>query len=217
MSEVYEIAIKKLVLKELSFTHPKEYIEVFHRKKYIGKRSRHHHEIDLSCEIDWLGTRIIIAIECKAYRRSVGIDDMLEFAQRLDDISAHKGIFVSTNGYASGAIKIAKAHRIALFVVKACHKPEETGLGSPIARSNGRYLSTESTGFVLLNNIQIVPGYGCIYVKPTYIYSISGLEENDIHQLIRGRSINNELIILFRGVPYVTTENAESQWVVPYE
>src|SRR4029077_19736793 len=40
------------------------------------------------------------------------------FKSRLDDIRAHKGVFVTTVGYQDGALTVAKKNRIALAVVR---------------------------------------------------------------------------------------------------
>lgn len=91
-------------------------ILVRRREHFIGKRTGHAHEIDLAFEFRIVDVRFLVLVECKAYKRKVGVDDLLEFAQRLDDIGAHKGIFVTTVGYEPGAIKVARGHRIALVV-----------------------------------------------------------------------------------------------------
>lgn len=90
---------------------------IFHDKKYLGK-SGHEHQIDVSAELNIGGVRILILVECKRYANKVGIDDVMEFATRLEDIGAHKGIVCTTEGFQRGAIKIAKSKGITL--VRAC-------------------------------------------------------------------------------------------------
>lgn len=91
-------------------------IEIHHRRKYPGKRSGHEHEIDLSFSTEVAGTTVLVLVECKAYRRRVPIEDVLAFAERIDDIDAHKGILVTLRGFQPGAERIAKARGIALVV-----------------------------------------------------------------------------------------------------
>ena len=88
-------------------------INIYQQKKYLGK-SGHHHSIDVSVEFELVGLKFIVLIECKHYKRRVGIDDLLEFAARLDDVGAHKGIVVTPMGFQEGAIKTAQAKGIAL-------------------------------------------------------------------------------------------------------
>jgi len=87
---------------------------VYFKKSYIGKRSGHDHEIDVSIELTIAGLHIIILVECKHYTHKVDISDVLEFAQRLDDIGAHKGVMVTTVGYQDGALRVAESHNLAL-------------------------------------------------------------------------------------------------------
>lgn len=88
--------------------------QVLASKRYRGKRSGHNHQIDVSIELEVAGLAILILVECKYYKRAVEVSDILEFAQRIDDIGAHKGVLVSTVGFQKGAIKIASGHGIAL-------------------------------------------------------------------------------------------------------
>ena len=88
--------------------------EVFQGKPYIGKRSGHNHNIDVSIETKLAGVSIIILVECKFYKNAVQLSDVLEFAERISDIGAHKGILVTTVGFQEGCFRIARGHGIAL-------------------------------------------------------------------------------------------------------
>jgi hypothetical protein len=88
--------------------------KVYSKKLYTGKRTGHEHEIDVSIELEIVDLLILILVECKHYQSKVDISDVLEFAQRIDDIGAHKGVMVTTIGYQEGALKVAHAHGIAL-------------------------------------------------------------------------------------------------------
>lgn len=77
------------------------------------------HQIDVLYRMKiWL-TELLVLVECKQYEKRVGIDELLEFKSRLEDLRAHKGVFVTSSGYQSGAIEFARANRIALLVVNA--------------------------------------------------------------------------------------------------
>ena len=121
----YEMVVKKLLENKLSLwglPDPK----IYHLKKYRGA-SGQMYEIDISFEILFGGIQILILVECKCYKKAVGLDDVAEFAYKLRDIGAHKGIIVTTNGFQAGALKIAKREGIALvravsswFVIAPC-------------------------------------------------------------------------------------------------
>ncbi|MBM3236168.1 restriction endonuclease [Candidatus Poribacteria bacterium] len=113
----YEKIVHELFSTELAKHVNLSDFKMFHDKKYLGK-SGHEHQIDVSAELKIAGVKVLILIECKRYAHRVGIDDVMEVATRLDDIGAHKGILVTTEGFQGGAVKMAKSKGIAL--VKAC-------------------------------------------------------------------------------------------------
>jgi hypothetical protein len=114
-STKYERLVKDLLEAKLMKDCPGSDLKVYHNKKYTGK-SGHEHQIDVSAELKVAGVRILILVECKFYSHPVGIDDILEFAARIDDIAAHKGVLVTTIGFQDGAEKIAKSKGIALII-----------------------------------------------------------------------------------------------------
>src|ERR1700740_996995 len=87
--------------------------QVYGSRQFVGK-SGHSHQIDASAELSFAGCTIRIVVECKRYRRNVEIADLLEFAARVEDIGAHKGIVVTTVGFQDGARAIAEQKGIAL-------------------------------------------------------------------------------------------------------
>lgn len=72
----------------------------------------------MSIELRIADLSLMVLIECKHYKNTVSIADILEFAQRIDDIGAHKGVLVSTVGFQKGAIRIADAYGIALVITE---------------------------------------------------------------------------------------------------
>src|ERR1041385_4098360 len=94
------------------------------------------------------GTKVLILGECKCYARKIEVGDILEFAARLDDIAAHKGIMFSTIGFQEGAIKVAKSRRIAL--VLACNLESDlTILESATAAIERKYKFRNDTANIL--------------------------------------------------------------------
>lgn len=130
-SKKYEILIRDLLSTKLKKEITRDNFSLFSDKKYKGK-SGHEHQIDVSAEIKIAGFLILILVECKLYSRSVGIEDVLEFASRLEDIGAHKGIIISTKGFQDGAKKIAKSKGIALAIVSDLGIKNEICFESPV-------------------------------------------------------------------------------------
>jgi Restriction endonuclease len=89
-------------------------ITVYQRRRIRGRRSGFEHEIDLSFEVVIAGTTVSVIVECKAYKRPVSVDDILEFCSRIEDIGAHKGILVSASGFTDGAEVLAQSSGVAL-------------------------------------------------------------------------------------------------------
>ena len=105
-------AISKMLEEAISFKP-----EVTHSHKMVGK-SGQPHEIDISATAFIGPVKLLFISECKMYRtRKVGVDEVLEFQTRIDDLAANKGIVVTPLGYEAGAIKIAKAYNIALLTL----------------------------------------------------------------------------------------------------
>jgi restriction endonuclease Mrr len=84
------------------------------RRNLVG-RSGQSYEIDLSYTFRVAGVDYLTAIECKCWNHSVGRDIVSAFRTVLDDISAHKGIIVTTQGFQSGALAAAASYGIALL------------------------------------------------------------------------------------------------------
>jgi hypothetical protein len=118
MDEKFELLTKELIVSALQSQISKEAKVVHHREKIQGK-SGYAHEIDLAFTVNIAGADILFLIECKCYKRKVSTDDVLTFAKRIEDISANKGILITTIGFTKGAIELARAHRIALAIAKS--------------------------------------------------------------------------------------------------
>lgn len=95
-------------------------VTVHHKREYKGRISRRSIIVDVSYEFSGVGgAKFLVLIECKRYRAKVEVGDVEEFQSKLHDIGAHKGIMVTTIGYQSGAIEVAKGHKMALTTFTA--------------------------------------------------------------------------------------------------
>jgi Restriction endonuclease len=109
----YERLVKSLMNTEFDGMDAK----AFHLKKYMGK-SGQPYEIDISFEVRIGTLELTILVECKRYKRPVTVQEVADFAYRVQDVGAHKGVLVSPNGFQRGALKVAKAEKIALLIVR---------------------------------------------------------------------------------------------------
>jgi len=91
-----------------------ENVTVYHLKEYIGRISQRKIKVDVSFETSVIGSSILVLVECKYYKNVVDVGEVEEFHSKLDDIGAHKGIVITTQGFQEGAIKTAKGRGIAL-------------------------------------------------------------------------------------------------------
>ena len=71
-------------------------------------------QFDIFWEFKLAGVLHRVAVECKHYNLTVGVDDVREFAYKLNDAGNLQGIMVTRKGYQAGAIMTAKASGIYL-------------------------------------------------------------------------------------------------------
>jgi hypothetical protein len=128
-SRDYELLVHKIIGQAMSGIIRVKDLEILHNTKIKGL-SGYEHQIDAAYRFKIWKTEILVLVECKQYDRNAGIDDLLEFRSRIEDIKAHKGIFVTSSGFQSGAIRFAEANRIALLVIrKTASVDEDTTIG----------------------------------------------------------------------------------------
>src|ERR1700730_7730114 len=90
------------------------YAVVHHNEVVIGQSGRRRQlDITVSQKIGFQS--IFIVVECKRYKRSVGISTVEAFAAKLVDVRASEGIMVSIQGFDEGAKAIARQHHISLL------------------------------------------------------------------------------------------------------
>jgi hypothetical protein len=116
-SRNYELLVRNLIQQEMSGISGVELIEILHNAKMKGV-SGYEHQIDIAYRFRIWKTEMLVIVECKQYRKKVGVDDLLEFRSRVEDLKAHKGIFATSSGFQSGAVEFAQANRIALLIIR---------------------------------------------------------------------------------------------------
>lgn len=75
------------------------------------------YQIDGEIKFISMGVEIKILVECKHYKNPVKREQIQALYDKIRALGAHKGIFVTTSSFQSGALKYATAHGIALISV----------------------------------------------------------------------------------------------------
>lgn len=75
------------------------------------------YQIDIYAEFTAMSSRFKVAVECKRYSSKVSREKIAILADKMRSLAIQKGIFISTSGYQSGAIKYAKEHGITLLQI----------------------------------------------------------------------------------------------------
>jgi Zn-dependent peptidase ImmA (M78 family) len=60
---------------------------------------------------------ILTLIECKDYNSPIPVEKISKFAYDINDVGGHKGIFITTSNFQSGASNVAKAEKIGLAIM----------------------------------------------------------------------------------------------------
>ena len=80
--------------------------------KIVGYESKVERQLDVTIRASVAQYKILIVIECKDEARPIDVGTMGEFASLLRDVKANKGVMISSSGYTSAAIEMARAQGI---------------------------------------------------------------------------------------------------------
>lgn len=75
------------------------------------------YQIDGKLEYSLMGISYVTLVECKKYKGPIKREHIQALHDKIRSTGAHKGIFVTTSYYQSGALKYAKKHGIALISI----------------------------------------------------------------------------------------------------
>lgn len=113
----YELFVKEIYEAILRYEGV-ENIEVQHDVKVVGS-SGVARQVDIFWEFKTAGIKYKLIIECKDYKTAVSLDKIDAFHSKVADIGGAIGVFVSKNGYQSGAIELARKYGIQLREIRA--------------------------------------------------------------------------------------------------
>ena len=75
------------------------------------------YQIDGEIKLSTMGVDIVILVECKRYKGPVKREHIQALYGKICSVGAHKGVFITTSYFQSGALKYAKEHGIALISI----------------------------------------------------------------------------------------------------
>lgn len=75
------------------------------------------YQIDGEIKFTIMGVEYVTLVECKLYKGPIKREHIQTLYSKVQSTGAHKGIFVTTSYFQSGALKYAKEHGIALITI----------------------------------------------------------------------------------------------------
>ncbi len=75
------------------------------------------YQIDGEIRFSIMGVEYITLVECKHYKGPIKREQIQVLNDKIQSVGAHKGIFVTTSFFQSGALLYAKEHGIALITI----------------------------------------------------------------------------------------------------
>lgn len=112
----YELFVKEIYEAILRYEGV-ENITVQHDVKVKGS-SGVERQVDIFWEFKIAGVKYKLVIECKDYQSAIPLEKIDAFHSKVADIGGAIGVFVSKNGYQSGAIKLARRYGIQLREIR---------------------------------------------------------------------------------------------------
>jgi hypothetical protein len=97
---------------------------VTQNEKVVGKITGEPRDVDIAIRRKVGQFELLIAVECKDYRRVIHVKDVESFAGLLEDVGANKGAMVSAKGYSKTAVRLAKRKGIDLYRLVDTDSPE---------------------------------------------------------------------------------------------
>ena len=99
----------------------------------ITGRSGHRRQLDVTLSTRVGLNDVFIVIECKLYRRPVGIEKVEAFASKLGDVNASQGAMISPAGFTRGAQSVAQKFNIGLWSYRAAVEADWQAVMGPNA------------------------------------------------------------------------------------
>ena len=88
---------------------------VTHNDQIMGRNSGELRQIDITVKQKVGQYNILIAIDCKDYKRAVNVKDVEQFSGLIKDIGANKGVLVAANGFTNTAKRVGDKAGLNLY------------------------------------------------------------------------------------------------------
>ncbi len=75
------------------------------------------YQIDGVVRFEAMGVQFTTLVECKHYKNPISREKIQVLYDKIRAVGAHKGIFISTSNFQSGALEYARKHGIALIQI----------------------------------------------------------------------------------------------------
>ena len=99
-------------------------VSIKKNEKILGKNTRKKRQIDISLRKKLATEEILVIVECKKWKRKVGVPAVEQFKTKMEDVGAHHGVIVSSSGFSKSAVIFSNScHTISL-----CLPPELKGV-----------------------------------------------------------------------------------------
>ena len=112
------------VLKELierdQLSIDKNNYRIFQQKGYYSETRKAEIIFDISIEVYMPGAdefSYLYLVECKDYSSPISVDKVSYFNAQVREVGGHKAFFFTTSKFQSGAVNIAKRHRMGLAII----------------------------------------------------------------------------------------------------
>jgi Zn-dependent peptidase ImmA (M78 family) len=96
-----------------------KYSRIYQKRSYKGKTGNDI-VFDISIESYMPNAKeysLLILIECKDYKSPIRVEKLRDFSSRIEDVSGHKGFFITSGKFQKGALNWAKSYGIGLALL----------------------------------------------------------------------------------------------------
>lgn len=148
--KVYDF-VKGLISKD-EFLANGKFCKIYKQKAYYSRDRQANIIVDISVEVTYPNTNdysLLVIFECKNYQKTVSIDNIEEFANKLSQIAGHnvKGVMVTSSNYSSNGLNVARSRGIGL-----ARLPENGSLTYDVYRKSKNIdVNKKSMEYVLCN------------------------------------------------------------------
>ncbi|MGM9664700.1 MAG: restriction endonuclease [Eubacteriales bacterium] len=111
------------------------------------------HQIDIYWEFRVGGTLYKTAFECKEYKNPVPKEKIAAFHSIIDDIGGVTGVYVSKNGFQSGAVELAKQYGITTVEIRPPLDRDWEGSIRNIVLKMNLYYATNVRAKILIDQV----------------------------------------------------------------